>query len=56
MIVTPNKVHFEGKKILEDETTEAEKSNALIALEDVSFSYPSKPDVKVLKDVNMDVK
>ena len=55
MIVTPNKVEYKGIKVMGEETTD-EKADALVALENVVFSYPSKPLVEVLRDVSLDVK
>jgi ABC-type multidrug transport system fused ATPase/permease subunit len=56
IIVTPNKVVHEGNKIIGEDTAEESKSTALIELENVEFNYPSKPDVKVLKNVDIEVR
>ena len=55
MIVAPNKVKFDGNKIIGDETDAEDKVPSVIALENVEFHYPSKPDVQVLKGVSIDV-
>ena len=55
MIVAPNKVKFDGNKIIGDETDAEDKVSSVIALENVEFHYPSKPDVQVLKGVSIDV-
>lgn len=56
LIVSPNKVTYEGTKIIGDETEDEDQEHPVIALEDVEFHYPSKPDVKVLKGVSLDVR
>ena len=56
LIVTPNVVHHEGNKILGDDTEDEISTTSMLQCDHVSFRYPSKPDVKILKDVNIDVK
>jgi hypothetical protein len=48
LIVSPNRVHNDGTKILEDDTADEAKIENILALENVCFRYPSKPDVKTL--------
>jgi len=50
LIVTPNKVEFKGDK----KPAESEDSGS-IKLENIDFAYPSKQDVKVLNNVNIDI-
>ena len=54
IIVTPNKVVFEGSEQPENVVEEDGKAN--IQLEDVKFSYPTKLNVPVLKGVNIEVR
>lgn len=55
MIVAPNKVKYEGSKIIGEETEDDDKEHPVVALDTVEFHYPTKPDVKVLKGVSVDV-
>jgi ABC-type multidrug transport system fused ATPase/permease subunit len=56
MIVTPNKITYDGTKIIGDDTEDEDKTHAVVGFENVAFSYPSKPDVQVLNDVSIEVK
>jgi ABC-type multidrug transport system fused ATPase/permease subunit len=55
LIVAPNKVVHDGKKVIGEETEEEDKEHPVLAMEKVEFNYPTKPDVKVLKGVSIDV-
>jgi hypothetical protein len=46
--VSPNKVTYEGTKIIGDETDAEDKEGPILSIEKVEFNYPTKPDVKVL--------
>lgn len=56
LIVSPNKVVYEGTKILGDETEAEDLDTNVLSIEKVEFHYPTKPDVKVLSGVSIDVK
>ena len=56
LIVTPNQVNYEGNKVLGDDTDDEISTTSMVNCNHVCFRYPSKPDVKILKDVNIEVK
>lgn len=56
LIVSPNRVIYEGTKRISDDTDVEDRETPIISIEKVEFHYPTKPDVKVLQGVSIDVK
>lgn len=55
MIVTPNKLQYDGTKVMGEDTDDEDLTHPIMQLEKVEFHYPSKPEVKVLQGVDIDV-